>query len=105
MNHFYFFFDIRERTLLGAYWDSHEDDITDMKFHPKNPDFIVSGSTDGLVCVFDISKTDEDDALLCTLNTESSVGNIDWHENVFGKDLVSCITHTNDLQLFNMEDF
>lgn len=84
---------------------SHEDDITDMKFHAKNADHLISGSTDGLICVFDISKTDEDDALLCTLNTESSVGNIDWHENALGKDLVSCITHTNDLQLYNMEDF
>lgn len=84
---------------------SHQDDITDMSFHSKNPDLIISGSTDGLICVFDISKTDEDDALLCTLNTESSVGNINWHETVLGKDLVSCITHTNDLQLYNVEDF
>ncbi len=76
-----------------------------MKFHSKNPDLILSGSTDGLICVFDISQTDEDDALLCTLNTESSVGKINWHETPLGKDLVSCITHTNDLQLFNAEDF
>lgn len=65
----------------------------------------MSGSTDGLICAFDISQTEEDDALLCTLNTDSSVGNINWHENPMGKDLVSCITHTNDLQLFNAEDF
>lgn len=84
---------------------SHQDDITDVKFHSKNPDLILSGSTDGLLCVFDISQTDEDDALLCTLNTESSVGNVNWHENHLGKDLISCITHTNDLQLFNAEDF
>lgn len=84
---------------------SHQDDITDVKFHSKNPDLILSGSTDGLLCAFDISQKDEDDALLCTLNTESSVGNINWHETPLGKDLVSCITHTNDLQLFNAEDF
>lgn len=76
-----------------------------MKFHSKNPDLILSGSTDGLICVFDISQTDEDDALLCTLNTESSVGNINWHETALGKNLVSCITHTNDFQLYNAEDF
>ncbi|KAG4077168.1 hypothetical protein HA402_016155 [Bradysia odoriphaga] len=99
------FFDVRKKALLGAYWDSHQDDITDVKFHSKNPDLILSGSTDGLICAFDISQTDEDDALLCTLNTDSSVGNINWHENSMGKDLVSCITHTNDLQLFNAEDF
>ncbi|KAJ6643279.1 WD repeat-containing protein 89 [Pseudolycoriella hygida] len=101
------FFDVRKQSLLGAYWDSHHDDITDVKFHLKNPDLVLSGSTDGLICAFDISQTNEDEALLSTLNTESSVASIDWHETTLGKDIASCITHTNDLQLFdvsNLED-
>lgn len=44
-----------------------------MKFHPSQPDSLATGSTDGLVCVFDISQTSEDDAILWTFNTESSV--------------------------------
>lgn len=44
-----------------------------MKFHPSQPDSLATGSTDGLVCVFDISQTPEDDAILWTFNTESSV--------------------------------
>ena len=31
------------------------------------------GSTDGYVCVFDCSQSDEDEALLGTLNSESAV--------------------------------
>ena len=34
---------------------------------------MVSGSTDGLVNVFDIMQTTEDDALMSTYNTEATV--------------------------------
>ena len=44
-----------------------------VKFHPERRDILVSGSTDGLVCLFDISKPSEDEALYGTLNSESSV--------------------------------
>lgn len=101
---FLLFFDIRQKVLLGGYWESHTDDITQVKFHPKIPDRMASGSVDGLINVFDISNTNEDDALLHSYNTESSVGNINWHKNVFQKDLLSCITHTNDFQLFDVDE-
>lgn len=101
---FLLFFDIRQKVLLGGYWESHTDDITQVKFHPKISDRMASCSVDGLINVFDISSTNEDDALLYSYNTESSVGNIDWHKNVFQKDLLSCITHTNDFQLFDVDE-
>ena len=44
-----------------------------VKFHPQRRDILASGSTDGLVCLFDISKPSEDEALYGTLNSESSV--------------------------------
>ena len=44
-----------------------------MKFHPEKRDILASASTDGLVCLFDISKPSEDEALHGTLNSESSV--------------------------------
>lgn len=75
-----------------------------MKFHPKIPDRLASGSVDGLINVFDISNTNEDDALIYSYNTESSVGSINWHKNVFQKDLLSCITHTNDFQIFDVDE-
>lgn len=36
---------------LGAYSETHSDDITQVCFHPSNPNMVVSGSTDGLVNV------------------------------------------------------
>ncbi|KAM6445108.1 WD repeat-containing protein 89 [Rhynochetos jubatus] len=76
---------------LGVYSESHNDDVTRVCFHPIKPNLVVSGSTDGLVNVFDINKDNEDDALISTCNSDSSVSFIGWS----GKDYeqVYCMTH------------
>lgn len=53
--------------------DSHGGDIVDVKFHSSDPDLLLSGSVDGLVCLYDIKEETEDDALQATFNSESSV--------------------------------
>ncbi|NWX82749.1 WDR89 protein, partial [Nothoprocta ornata] len=81
----------KSKEPLGVYSESHNDDITRICFHPTKPSLIVSGSTDGLVNVFDINKDNEDDALISTCNSDSSVSFIGWS----GKDYqqVYCVTH------------
>ncbi|NXY85453.1 WDR89 protein, partial [Alcedo cyanopectus] len=76
---------------LGVYSESHNDDITTICFHPIEPNLLVSGSTDGLVNVFDINKDNEEDALISTCNSDSSVSFTGWS----GKDYkqVYCTTH------------
>lgn len=59
--------------LLGAYWESHSDDVTAVKFHPDKFNFLATGSTDGLLNSFNLLEANEDDALLYSFNTESSV--------------------------------
>lgn len=49
------------------------DDITSLAFHNNKRDSLLSGSTDGLINVFDLTETTEDSALTYSLNTESSV--------------------------------
>lgn len=98
------FFDVRQKTIMGGYFDSHQDDITDIKFHPTNPDLLSTGSSDGLINLFDISASSEDDALTTTVNTESSVHKLNWHKNVYEKDIISCITHTNDLKTYECQE-
>ncbi|PVD20652.1 hypothetical protein C0Q70_18810 [Pomacea canaliculata] len=71
---FLLFWDKRKGKLLGCYSESHDDDITQVTFHPHLENFMASGSTDGLLSVFDIAQTSEDDALLSTFNTEATVG-------------------------------
>lgn len=58
---------------IGGYWESHTDDITCLVFHSVKPNVLASGSTDGLINVFDLAQPSEDAALTYTLNTESSV--------------------------------
>ncbi|XP_042670657.1 WD repeat-containing protein 89 isoform X1 [Centrocercus urophasianus] len=79
------------REPLGVYSESHNDDVTKICFHPVKPSLVVSGSTDGLVNVFDINKDNEDDALISTCNSDSSVSFIGWS----GKDYeqIYCTTH------------
>lgn len=100
-------FDTRKSPAQITYKDSHRDDLTQVKFHPSKNNVLASGSTDGLINVFDTSISDEDDALKYCLNTESSIQTIDWlpKENPNeSEDLLSCITHTNDFQLFDVEN-
>ncbi|XP_025969915.2 WD repeat-containing protein 89 [Dromaius novaehollandiae] len=76
---------------LGVYSESHNDDITRICFHPIKPSLVVSGSTDGLVNVFDINKDNEDDALISTCNSDSSVSFIGWSGRDYKQ--VYCMTH------------
>ncbi|EDW01628.1 GH20350 [Drosophila grimshawi] len=99
-NVYLIFYDVRERRQLGVYQESHEDDVTQVSFHAKNPDLVCTGGTDGLINVFDIKQPDEDEALLNTINTESSVHRLNWHQNVYEQDIISCITHTNDFRSY-----
>lgn len=106
LNHdvYLLFFDVRQSSIMGSYCDGHDDDITQVKFHPTNPDSMMTGSVDGLINLYDISKTNEEDALNGCLNTESSVQTINWHKNVYDKNFITCITHTNDLYLYDANE-
>ena len=44
-----------------------------VRFHPSHKDSLVTGSVDGLVCLFDISEASEDDALLQTFNPDVAI--------------------------------
>ncbi len=66
------------RGLLGVYSESHSDDITTVKFHPRQADRLASGATDGLVNMFNLSLGGEDDALVTTCNCNSSASSLCW---------------------------
>ncbi|KAK4541943.1 hypothetical protein LTR36_007307 [Oleoguttula mirabilis] len=58
---------------LRNYAESHTDSITQLAFHPTQPNVLLSGSTDGLVTIFDVNQADEEDALNQVLNPRSAV--------------------------------
>ncbi|KMQ91182.1 wd repeat-containing protein 89-like protein [Lasius niger] len=104
---FILFWDVRyngskmenRNNLLGGYWESHMDDVTCLSFHPVKRDVLASGSTDGLMNIFDLTQLSEDLALTCSLNTESSVDRLGWLTD----DSLWCTTHTHTLQLWECE--
>uniref|UniRef100_A0A3Q2ZG83 WD repeat-containing protein 89 n=1 Tax=Kryptolebias marmoratus TaxID=37003 RepID=A0A3Q2ZG83_KRYMA len=74
--------------LLGVFSESHSDDITQVRFHPRDRDRLASGSTDGLVNVFDLSRGAEEEALLLTCNSDSSA--------------LLCLSHDEGLHLWDV---
>lgn len=67
-------YDLRNAaTPLRNYAESHTDTITQLAFHPTEANVLLSGSTDGLVSLFDVNHEDEDDALQRVLNPRSAI--------------------------------
>ena len=58
---------------LRKYTESHTDTVTQLAFHPSKPQTLLSGSTDGLVSIFDTTIEDEDDALLEVFNHRGAI--------------------------------
>lgn len=70
-----------------------------MKFHKEKTEILATGSLDGLLNVYNVMEQTEDDALTYSLNIENSVEKLTWLDEA----KVSCITQSNDLQLWNAE--
>ncbi|XP_066290396.1 WD repeat-containing protein 89-like isoform X2 [Branchiostoma lanceolatum] len=96
------FWDSRTGQIMHTYPDSHSDDITQVNFHPSIPHKLASGSTDGLISIFDVRQSDEDDAVENVLNTESSVSRIGWYGP--NSDKLYCVTHVETLQLWDADE-
>ncbi|MCI4376839.1 hypothetical protein PGIGA_G00193180 [Pangasianodon gigas] len=90
----------KQEELLGVYSESHSDDITAVRFHTKQADRLASGSTDGLVNVFDLSLGEEDDALVTTCNCDSSASALCWSGK--NQDQLLCLTHDEGLHLWDL---
>jgi WD40 repeat protein len=58
---------------MRSYVESHTDTLTQLAFHPAQPNFLLSGSTDGLISLFDCSIQEEEDALQQVVNPRSAV--------------------------------
>jgi len=110
------FYDIREkRGILGTYNQAHTDEVTRVRFQSfasqssgsnctsKNTTpILVSGSEDGLVCVFDTSKVTEVSAISNILAVQSPVREVGF----FGpnSEAIYCLTGSESLQLYHKDD-
>ncbi|CAM1504660.1 Fc.00g022510.m01.CDS01 [Cosmosporella sp. VM-42] len=74
-----FLWDVRSTPSQKAhYQEVHSDDITSLTFNPTHPTHLLSGSTDGLVNVYDTTIADEDDVTLQTFNHNASIHHCAW---------------------------
>lgn len=78
-------YDLRQTSApVLTYDQSHSDDVTFLEFSSKNStvadtEYLLSGSTDGLMTVYDLSKgSDEDEAVVSAANTGSSLARGGW---------------------------
>ncbi|KAF5292381.1 hypothetical protein FQA39_LY03415 [Lamprigera yunnana] len=100
---FILFWDIRNVNLMGGYWESHSDTITQVKFDPNNVNKLISGSLDGLINLYDLKYTSEDESLMDCFNTESPIDYLQWFDRK-GKDCISCFTSLGNVQLWSTDD-
>ncbi|CAJ2500208.1 Uu.00g030610.m01.CDS01 [Anthostomella pinea] len=82
------------------YKEVHSDDVTELNFHPRDPNILLSGSTDGLVNIYDTRITDEDEVVIQTFNHDSSI-----HHAAFLNDTeVYALSHDERLALYDMAE-
>ncbi|KAL2056679.1 hypothetical protein ABVK25_003073 [Lepraria finkii] len=84
---------------VRQYVESHNDDITELQFHPHSRGTLLSGSTDGLVNVYDIDHSDEDDALSQVANHGSSI----HHAGFLSNSQFFALSHDETFSIYQLE--
>jgi WD repeat-containing protein 89 len=87
--------------MLAEFIDSHNDDITQVKFHPISPSQLITGSVDGLICSFDLKNFKEDNELVGVINSGSSINRAGYFGNA---EYVYCLTHNETFSLWSASE-
>ena len=92
--------DIRNTdNVVRSFVDSHHDDITALEFHPTLTNYLMSGSTDGYVNIYNLIETEEDEALHQVINFASV------HSCHFiTESRISILTHMETLMIHDLND-
>jgi len=54
--------DLRSFSLVNTFNETHSDEVTSLQFLKDRPSVLLSSSLDGIVCLFDLSKDNEEEA-------------------------------------------
>ncbi|GJN75956.1 hypothetical protein PLICBS_010067 [Purpureocillium lilacinum] len=96
-----YLWDVRSTPSPRAhYQEVHSDDVTTLSFHPAQPALLLSGSTDGLVNVYDTRVADEDDLTLQTLNLGASI----HHAGFLTDTEVYALSHDERFALYDVAE-
>ncbi|KAJ5458420.1 hypothetical protein N7475_009808 [Penicillium sp. IBT 31633x] len=109
------FWDIRKpQEFRLQYVESHNDDITEtnhcigtlpvtggtqLQYHPTRSNILLSGSTDGLVNIYDTTVTDEDEALVQVINHGSV-----HHAGFLSEHTIFALSHDEHFSVYPATD-
>ncbi|KAL8393312.1 hypothetical protein RB595_003192 [Gaeumannomyces hyphopodioides] len=95
------FWDVRRASEpVIQYKEVHSDDITELNFHPTDTNLLLSGSTDGLVNVYDLKITDEDEVVIQTFNHGASI----HHSGFLNRSELFALSHDEKFALYDMAE-
>ncbi|TVY84732.1 putative WD repeat-containing protein [Lachnellula suecica] len=80
------------------YVESHSDDVTELQFHPSRPQILLSGSTDGLVNIYNTTIKDEEEALHQTINHGHSI----HHANFLSDVDIFALSHDEKFSMYEL---
>eukprot|EP00160_Parvularia_atlantis_P021312 Unigene9194_Nuclearia_a/m.28099 Unigene9194_Nuclearia_a/g.28099 ORF Unigene9194_Nuclearia_a/g.28099 Unigene9194_Nuclearia_a/m.28099 type:complete len:457 (+) Unigene9194_Nuclearia_a:438-1808(+) len=94
------FWDVRTGGVLAQFCESHNDDITRVRFHPGAPNFLAACSEDGLVAFYALTPAlDEDDSLESVLNTGQNVSRLGFFAPA--SELLYCTTNVETVEAWH----
>ncbi|KAI8052375.1 WD40-repeat-containing domain protein [Syncephalis plumigaleata] len=96
------FWDTRSGSMLKKFSEGHSDAITQVQFHPNNPQYLLTAAMDGMLNIYDLNETEEDDMVIASANTEASIHRADFFGPSF--EYVYCLSHMETLSLWKGED-
>ena len=74
--------------------------VSQLKFHPANPNYLLSGGIDGLVNVFNTSLVEDDDALIQITNHGSSLN----HAGFLSEKEIFALSHDESFSIYPFSD-
>ncbi|CAA0832026.1 Transducin/WD40 repeat-like superfamily protein [Striga hermonthica] len=94
------FWDWRTMKQTACLEESHTEDVTQVHFVPGHSNKLVSGSVDGLMCLFDTSgDINDDDHLISVYNVGTSIGKVGFFGEANQK--LWCLTHMETLSVWD----
>ncbi|KAI9591687.1 WD40-repeat-containing domain protein [Syncephalis fuscata] len=95
------FWDMRSNSLVKQFSEAHSDSVTQVHFHPDNAQYLLTASMDGMLNIYDLQEQEEDDVLIASANTESSIHRADFFGPSF--EYIYCLSHMETLSLWKGE--
>lgn len=93
------FVDIRNERKLGIYDDCHTDSVTRLKRSPAQEGVLASAADDCLVCCYDVSAAQQQDAVLSIMNTECPIARIGFFGSSY--EGIYCLTGVETMSLWH----